>query len=656
MGLGFRGDEESWRSPTGPGNAVGSYLLLSCAQASLFPDRVSREEAQAPPVNSGFTPINLPKPPSVHPQNIKSIAGVGSKTTARNRAAATEDKHSARDKKRKAPASENSTPLKKPRRVRTIEGSREHDISKDLQRTKPAQESRLACTEEKRTIPTNGVLLLDSRAGSKLPTILEDPLQEDGRATSSKQGSSTDSARTNHRRPGLAEKYQAASHARLPTIRNDSSSPQSFQLSSDAGFEEAGEVLGHDNDESIQLVTQGIHEHSIDSQIFEDWNRFLSEDFEPPPSAQIPKATIGKPRAVPVVQATYHVGPDSLDDDLDLDDVFFDEVDQMGGVELDNKPTALGEAKESLCTTQDEDFEDEFDNWPDDLSLPDAVTVYDEGTQGVYEERHISPAADSLSILAYTSGNVIRPSPTQPRLSQRTKRDIYDFNESDLESSPVQTTSPMKLRQPSTPQTSPHLASSPKLQWLPPKTFTPKKSQCNVHVPQTDVPHLVPVDAAGKHLPFARPPFPAPLLDRSPILGLSNATVLRTCFRIGEALNAATQASRSKADAIVELYARVSTSTRDTNGGCKQHFQFVDLFTDNAPYLIGTSTVWKGVGLWDQDSKVFLGEAGQGKMCRAIGRMKRGEEQPGGGWEMVVLSVWEVEWEDVGVAKGIACS
>lgn len=54
------------------------------------------------------------------------------------------------------------------------------------------------------------------------------------------------------------------------------------------------------------------------------------------------------------------------------------------------------------------------------------------------------------------------------------------------------------------------------------------------------------------------------------------------------------------------------------------------------------------------DSKVFLGEEGRGKMARALGRIKKREQ--GGGCEMVVLSIWEVDWEDVGIAKGIVCS
>ena len=207
--------------------------------------------------------------------------------------------------------------------------------------------------------------------------------------------------------------------------------------------------------------------------------------------------------------------------------------------------------------------------------------------------------------------------------------------------------------QASTPLTSPEKPSTPKLQWLPPKVYTPAKSS-QLPVSPTDIPHLVPFNINGEPLPFARPAFPKPIRDRSPILGLTNRAVLRTCFRIGEALNAAAVASRTNTDAVIELYARIIHSERETDKGFKQFFQFGDLFTANPPYLNATYSLWKGVGLWDMDSKVFLGEEGRGKMARALGRIKKREQ--GGGCEMVVLSIWEVDWEDVGIAKGIVCS
>lgn len=173
---------------------------------------------------------------------------------------------------------------------------------------------------------------------------------------------------------------------------------------------------------------------------------------------------------------------------------------------------------------------------------------------------------------------------------------------------------------------------------------------------QTDIPHQISFDFSGQPLPFIRPPFPAPMLDRSPIQGLNSRTVLRTCFRIGEALNAATASLHSfgAPDVVMELYCRSLSSIRHPTS-LKQTFQFGDLFSSTSPpFLTGTYMTWRGIGLWDHDSRAFLGEDGKGKMARVVGKMKRLEKEDGlKRWEMVVMSVWEVDWEDVGVAKGI---
>lgn len=64
--------------------------------------------------------------------------------------------------------------------------------------------------------------------------------------------------------------------------------------------------------------------------------------------------------------------------------------------------------------------------------------------------------------------------------------------------------------------------------------------------------------------------------------------------------------------------------------------------------------MWRGIGLWDHDSRAFLGEDGKGKMARVVGKIKRLEKEDGmNRWEVLVMSVWEVDWEDVSVAKGI---
>ncbi|KAL8762083.1 MAG: hypothetical protein Q9184_001855 [Pyrenodesmia sp. 2 TL-2023] len=168
-----------------------------------------------------------------------------------------------------------------------------------------------------------------------------------------------------------------------------------------------------------------------------------------------------------------------------------------------------------------------------------------------------------------------------------------------------------------------------------------------------NISHRVSFDQAGNPIPFIRSPFPGLVRDRSPVIGLSSKTVLRACFRIGEALNAGSTALRTKQDAVIELYARVVHSERPP-GSVKQHFQFADIFSpEKPPFLKGTYGLWKGVELWDKDSKVFLGENGKGKMARVVGRMVRDEKTRG--LELTVLSVWEADWEDVGICKGHYC-
>jgi hypothetical protein len=163
------------------------------------------------------------------------------------------------------------------------------------------------------------------------------------------------------------------------------------------------------------------------------------------------------------------------------------------------------------------------------------------------------------------------------------------------------------------------------------------------------LPHLLEYDASGQPKPFARPAFPERVQDRSPIVGLSSKTFLRTCFRVGEALRAGSHAVRWSQDAIVELYARVVFSSRN---GWKQHFQFADLFHDRPPFLSGTYEIFHGVDLWERDGGRFLTEEGKGKMCRCVGRMKRA----GANWKLVVLNIWEATWDDVAWAKGIVCA
>lgn len=209
-------------------------------------------------------------------------------------------------------------------------------------------------------------------------------------------------------------------------------------------------------------------------------------------------------------------------------------------------------------------------------------------------------------------------------------------------------------------------SSPPRLQWLPPKIYQPRKPASSKALtsgsssPRPLVPMSSPAKKPepsasiletpkinrtkeAKKPPITRPPFPSLLPSHSPVTGLSKDNILRVCFRIGEALNATGHALRTNTNVLIELYARVISSSRDTgNAVCKQRFQFGDLFTmDQPPFLPAVYSLWKGVPLWDRDSAAFLGKGGRGKLCRVIGRIRRQKEI--GGWEMSVLSVWECD-------------
>ena len=121
------------------------------------------------------------------------------------------------------------------------------------------------------------------------------------------------------------------------------------------------------------------------------------------------------------------------------------------------------------------------------------------------------------------------------------------------------------------------------------------------------------------------------------------------CFRVGEALNAAAWGLRDKIDVTVELYARVVTSVRR---GRKQYFSFADLFTDKPPYLKGIWSMWNGVALWDENAKLLLGKHGQGKMCRVLGKVNKDDLDD---WEISIICVWAIGWEDIGAAKASLC-
>ncbi|EMD64503.1 hypothetical protein COCSADRAFT_199884 [Bipolaris sorokiniana ND90Pr] len=151
--------------------------------------------------------------------------------------------------------------------------------------------------------------------------------------------------------------------------------------------------------------------------------------------------------------------------------------------------------------------------------------------------------------------------------------------------------------------------------------------------------------SANARTPIVRPPFPKPARDRSPIIGLSSNVVLRTCFRVGEAINQSHQASKSGQQMLIELYARVLTSERTEK---QQHFTFCDLFHAKPPYVKGTydAVIWKVVPLFEYDSRRLMQ---QGRMCRCIGTMKRNGKDR----FKVIHNIWEATWEDIEWVEGI---
>lgn len=415
-------------------------------------------------------------------------------------------------------------------------------------------------------------------------------------------------------------------------------------------------------------------------------------DFKPPPSAQVPIPAIQEypldiydqiaaADGTNQIVDEYTNVADHVSEDIDeypMDDECLEEA-MQSMIAPTNQDYLISEQRSSSVSSDifAENFEldDDLQDWPEVPCPPDAFSIHDDTpaafTDAARETSHpLGPQSSCL--LTHISGNAGNSKSDPSRLSEGSEN---IFENDILDGDAIEITSiSSDILQRETPQTSPQRPTTPKLQWLPPKIYVPanssqalispvKLSQLPISpakIPQVPVSplsppkasHLLSYSPTGSPLPIIRPAFPTPIPDRSPIPGFTNGTSLRICFRIGEALNAAAAASRSNIDAIIELYARVVFSSRQANGGFKQFFQFGDLFTDKPPYLKGTYGLWKGVGLWDQDSRGFVGEGGKGKMARVVGRIRRGDE----GVEMVILSVWEVGWEDVGIAKGVVCS
>jgi hypothetical protein len=152
--------------------------------------------------------------------------------------------------------------------------------------------------------------------------------------------------------------------------------------------------------------------------------------------------------------------------------------------------------------------------------------------------------------------------------------------------------------------------------------------------------------------PFARPGFPSKVCDRSPITGVSSNIILRTCFRIGEALREAAICDRLGQDAIIELFARVTSSSKCVNIS-KLQFQFADLFHDRPPFVRGELENYQISALQETESKVLLDLNGSPPMVRCLGRLKRAIAGPPG-WMLHIINIRATDWEEVRWTKRIA--
>lgn len=150
--------------------------------------------------------------------------------------------------------------------------------------------------------------------------------------------------------------------------------------------------------------------------------------------------------------------------------------------------------------------------------------------------------------------------------------------------------------------------------------------------------------------PFARPDFPSLIRDRSPVVGLSPQTFLRVCFRVAEMLKEGARRNALQENAIIELFARVTHSSRES-GTSEQHFQFADLWHDRPPFPSGLLANYRTPDLLQTESKVFIG-AGEAKMARCFGRLKR-DAQSSTGWLLDIISIRTTDWEEIRWTKRI---
>lgn len=627
--------------------------MREAAVMDLTMDEALDDPHPAPSVSS-FTPINQPTA-SFHPQH--EDAAIKSEST--NNSKAQKRRKTQSSAATTAPKPRKAATSKKTNRAKTAAQLDQQDISQGLSRTKP-------------TSSRDGALPVKagSSFGEDIPFEQNADMQRVGdRSHELKVKPAVNERKKQSKRSQAANKDQAA-YVDVPDNVLNQVSPPTPPKSDEVEAEvtSKNQSYGQDSATNRQASPNDYIEPSNEDNLKNDTS-IIIRDFGVPPFTQTspPRLQDRVSQGTMTVDDSLDLIPgdlieaddigcgDACDDDFPMDDDFLEDIMQSMALPAEAKLVGSDcwrQGSSGATLFSDEQLEKDRSRWPRAVSDPDGVAIYDEDPTLVASDIIDDPSSTQRSsqascILSHVADNANSDHTRTSKASETC------FDDNELDDGLIDLT----VDEITAPVTPAKRSLSPKLQWLSPKTFTPAKSSRTPVSPNDDPRNHVPVDAYGRPVPFARPPFPKAVQDRSPILGLTNRMVLRICFRIGEALNAAAVASRENVDAIIELYARVVFSSREAGGGYKQNFQFGDLFTDKPPYLSGTYTLWKGVEVWDNDSKRFVGEQGRGKMARVLGRIKKTEpgQGQGPGVEMVILSVWEVDWEDIGVAKGIAC-
>ncbi|RKF65212.1 hypothetical protein OnM2_011012 [Erysiphe neolycopersici] len=125
---------------------------------------------------------------------------------------------------------------------------------------------------------------------------------------------------------------------------------------------------------------------------------------------------------------------------------------------------------------------------------------------------------------------------------------------------------------------------------------------------------------------FSRIKFPQLVNNDSPIIGLSSSNCLRTCFHIQEMINEAQRFMTLNTAPVIELFAHVHHSYRETNT-TRQIFQFSDMWLDKPSFLNGILMNYKAARLIDEESQIFIDNDSKKQLARILATPKRIEEK-----------------------------